>query len=120
MDVCHAQSENNAEAICCEPVGIVQRPAAARFPFMNEKSIQLTERRERLVAQAAAQRMALAQNIELWRIPLARAYQGLAALRYIKSHPRLDSRRRRLACGAAAWPRRKMAGARLGNVADNA
>ncbi|MHB1293172.1 MAG: YqjK-like family protein [Sulfuricella sp.] len=54
---------------------------------MNEKLIRLAERRERLVAQAAAQRMALAQNIEPWRNPLARADQGLAALRYIKSHP---------------------------------
>ena len=54
---------------------------------MNDKLIRLAERRERLVAQAAAQRMALAQNIEPWRIPLARADQGLAALRYIKSHP---------------------------------
>ena len=54
---------------------------------MNDKLIRLAERRERLVAQAAAQRMALAQNIEPWRKPLARADQGLAALRYIKSHP---------------------------------
>ena len=54
---------------------------------MNEKLIRLAERRERLVAQAAAQRMALAQSIEPWRQPLARADQGLAALRYIKGHP---------------------------------
>ena len=54
---------------------------------MNEKLIRLAERRERLVAQAAAQRMTLAQNIEPWRNPLARADQGLAALRYIKNHP---------------------------------
>jgi hypothetical protein len=54
---------------------------------MNEKLIRLAERRERLVAQAAAQRMALAQYIEPWRIPLARADLGLAALRFIKSHP---------------------------------
>jgi len=54
---------------------------------MNEKLIRLAERRERLVAQAAAQRMALAQNIEPWRNPLARADQGLAALRHIKNHP---------------------------------
>lgn len=54
---------------------------------MNDKLIRLAERRERLVAQAAAQRMTLAQNIEPWRNPLARADQGLAALRYIKSHP---------------------------------
>lgn len=54
---------------------------------MNENLIRLAERRERLITQAAAQRIALAQNIEPWRIPLARADQGLAALRYIKSHP---------------------------------
>jgi hypothetical protein len=54
---------------------------------MNDKLIRLAERRERLVAQAAAQRMALAQNIEPWRVPLALADQGLAALRFIKSHP---------------------------------
>jgi hypothetical protein len=54
---------------------------------MNNKLIRLAERRERLVTQAAAQRMALAQNIEPWRKPLARADQGLAALRYIRNHP---------------------------------
>ncbi|WP_173064482.1 YqjK family protein [Sulfurimicrobium lacus] len=47
----------------------------------------MAERRERLIAQAAAQRMALAQGVEPWRIPLARVDQGLAALHYIKSHP---------------------------------
>jgi len=54
---------------------------------MNKKLIRLAERRERLVAQAAAQRMTLAQSIEPWRLPLARADRGLAALRYIKNHP---------------------------------
>lgn len=54
---------------------------------MNEKWVRLVERRERLVAQAAAQRMALAQNIEPWRAPLARVDQGLAVLRYVKRHP---------------------------------
>jgi hypothetical protein len=54
---------------------------------MNMHLIRLAERRERLVEQAAAQRMMLAQNIEPWRLPLARADQGLAALRYIKRHP---------------------------------
>lgn len=54
---------------------------------MNERLIRLAERRERLVAQAAAQRMALAQNIEPLRVPLARADQGLAMLSYIKRHP---------------------------------
>jgi len=54
---------------------------------MNKKLSRLIERREHLVAQAAAQRMALAQEIEPWRVPLARADQGLAALRFIKRHP---------------------------------
>lgn len=54
---------------------------------MNEKLIRLTERRERLVAQAAAQRRTLAQDIEPWRIPLALVDQGLTALRYVRSHP---------------------------------
>ena len=54
---------------------------------MNEKLIRLAERRERLVAQAATQRLALAQNIEPWRVPLARADQGLAVLRHIRRHP---------------------------------
>jgi hypothetical protein len=54
---------------------------------MNEKRIRLAERREHLIAQAAAQRSALAQNIEPWRRPLARVDQGLAALRNILRHP---------------------------------
>lgn len=54
---------------------------------MNQNLTRLTERRERLVAQAASQRAALAQNIEPWRVPLALADQGLAALSFIKRHP---------------------------------
>ena len=47
----------------------------------------LVERRENLIKLAAAQRAALAQNIEPWRIPLARVDQGLTALRAIKRNP---------------------------------
>lgn len=54
---------------------------------MNRNLLRLAERREGLVAQAAAQRTALAQNIEPWRLPLALADQGLAALRFVKRHP---------------------------------
>ena len=54
---------------------------------MNDKLIRLAQRREHLIAQAAAQRMMVAQNIEPWRVPLALADQGLTALRFIKSHP---------------------------------
>jgi hypothetical protein len=54
---------------------------------MNANLIRLAERRERLIAQAEAQRRTLAQDIEPWRIPLALADQGLTALRYFRSHP---------------------------------
>jgi hypothetical protein len=56
---------------------------------MNGKLLQIAERREHLVAQAAAQRGAIARDIEPWRIPLVLTDQGLTALRYIKSHPKL-------------------------------
>ena len=54
---------------------------------MNERLTRLAERRCRLITQAAAQRKTLAQDIEPWRIPLARVDQGLAALRFVRSHP---------------------------------
>ena len=54
---------------------------------MNKKLIRLAERRERLVTRAAEQRVALAQNIEPYRVPLALADRGLYALRYLRSHP---------------------------------
>jgi hypothetical protein len=54
---------------------------------MNPNLTRLAEQRERLVAQAAAQRTALANAVEPWRTPLAIADQGLAALRFIKRHP---------------------------------
>lgn len=56
---------------------------------MKNAAIPLAERRERLLAQAALQRVALAQDIEPWRTPLALADRGLDALRYIKRHPAL-------------------------------
>lgn len=54
---------------------------------MRAKLIRLAEQRERLIAQAAAQRTALGQEFESLRKPLARADQGLAILRYIRHHP---------------------------------
>ncbi len=56
---------------------------------MNKKLARLAERRQQLVAQAAAQRAALAQNLESWRAPLALADRGLLALHYVKRHPSL-------------------------------
>ena len=54
---------------------------------MNQNMTRLAERRERLVAQAAAQRTALAQDIEPWRTPLAWADRGLEMLSVLKRHP---------------------------------
>lgn len=50
---------------------------------------QLTERRERLIAEAAAQRATLARCIEPWRAPLAVADKGVSALHFLKQHPAL-------------------------------
>ena len=54
---------------------------------MNRKLTQLAERREHLVAQAAAQRTALAQHAAPWRAPLALADRGVEALRTVRRHP---------------------------------
>ncbi|MGZ8262289.1 MAG: YqjK family protein, partial [Methylotenera sp.] len=54
---------------------------------MNKKLTRLSERRQQLVAQAAAQRTVLAQNIGPLRSPLALADKGLAAVRYVKQRP---------------------------------
>ena len=54
---------------------------------MSKKLRNLAARREHLVAQAAEQRILLAQNIETWRAPFALADRGLEAVRYIKRHP---------------------------------
>ena len=54
---------------------------------MSTNSARLADRRERLIKQVAAQRIGLAQNIEPWRVPLARVDQGLAALRVIRRNP---------------------------------
>lgn len=56
---------------------------------MNKKLTCLAERRSHLVAQAAAQRNMLAQNMEPWRMRLALADQGMAAFRYVRCSPAL-------------------------------
>lgn len=56
---------------------------------MNSTLNRLAERREYLVAQAAAQRDALAQNMAPWRAPLAVADRGVQALRSLRRHPAL-------------------------------
>lgn len=54
---------------------------------MNVKLAKLEQRRQRLVAQAAAQRVLVAQHIEPWHTPLALADRGLALVHYVKQHP---------------------------------
>ncbi|MEQ1661764.1 MAG: YqjK-like family protein [Thiobacillus sp.] len=54
---------------------------------MNKKLTHLAERRRQLIAQAAAQRTALAHDVAPWRVRLALADRGVAALRYIGRHP---------------------------------
>lgn len=54
---------------------------------MNKKLQILAQRRERLVLDAAKQRVQLAQSIEVWRAPLTLADQCFAAISFIKKHP---------------------------------
>lgn len=54
---------------------------------MNKKLLKLALRRERLVLEAAEQRVRLAQAVDAWRTPLALVDQGLAAISFIKKYP---------------------------------
>jgi hypothetical protein len=56
---------------------------------MNGKLIELAVRRATLVERAATQRVQLSQALAPWRGSLEVADQGLAAVRYIRSHPAL-------------------------------
>lgn len=53
----------------------------------NPKLVAIEARRQILIEAAAAQRVALAQDIEPWRAPLALADQGLRVLRIVRQHP---------------------------------
>jgi hypothetical protein len=54
---------------------------------MNKKLIQLSQRRERLLAQAAAQRIKLTKSAGFLRPHLLLVDRGIATLRYLKRHP---------------------------------
>ena len=56
---------------------------------MNGKLTQLAERRKRLVAQAELQRALLTTNLAPWRERLSLADRGIAAVRFVRSHPAL-------------------------------
>lgn len=54
---------------------------------MNKTLIRLAERRAFLIGESERQRDALSQESIPWRIMLARADEGIAVVRYVKSHP---------------------------------
>jgi hypothetical protein len=56
---------------------------------MNGKLTRLAERRRLLIAQAEAQRTALAHNLAPWRARLSLADRGIAAVRYVRNRPGL-------------------------------
>ena len=56
---------------------------------MNQKLTRLAERRNQLIDRAAAQRSALAHNVEPLRARLALVDRGVNAVRYIRRHPAL-------------------------------
>lgn len=56
---------------------------------MNKRARHLAAKRERLVAQAAQQRIMLAQQMEPWRARLAVADQGVTVARTLGRHPLL-------------------------------
>lgn len=53
----------------------------------NSKLVAIEARRQILIEAAAAQRVALSQDIEPWRAPLALADHGLRVLRVVRRHP---------------------------------
>lgn len=53
---------------------------------MNDRLIELAERRASLVARAAIQRDDLMQILSSWRSPLAMADQALLVIHYIRSY----------------------------------
>jgi hypothetical protein len=54
---------------------------------MNRKLAQLAERRQQLAAKAAAQRTAVALEMEPWHARLALADRGMAVFQYVRQHP---------------------------------
>jgi hypothetical protein len=54
---------------------------------MSNKLLELAQRRERLIQEAADQRVQLTQAVDVWREPMALIDKGVAALSFIKKHP---------------------------------
>lgn len=58
-----------------------------RNKLTDLKLANLAKRREHLIAEAAAQRLMLKQQIEPLRAPLILLDRGISAVRYVKNHP---------------------------------
>jgi YqjK-like protein len=56
---------------------------------MNEKMFELKQSRGELLARIAAQREQMTEIGMHWRIPLALADEGVAAVRFLRCHPLL-------------------------------
>lgn len=56
---------------------------------MNEQMREVMQRRGELLVRIAAQREQVGQIGTRWQSPLALADQGLAAVRFLRSHPAL-------------------------------
>ncbi len=54
---------------------------------MNHSLQKIAEKRQRLIALIASQRVFFAQNADSLRKPVSMADKGLNVLRYIKHHP---------------------------------
>lgn len=79
---------------------------------MNDELKNLELKRQRLIAQAALQRILLTQDADALRKPLAMADKGLSVFRYIKQHPILVAGATLLSIskptGIAKWLRRSL------------
>jgi hypothetical protein len=56
---------------------------------MNERILELRQRRGELLARIDAQRGQLAEFASAWERPLALADQGVSILRFLRGHPLL-------------------------------
>lgn len=54
---------------------------------MNQQILEVMQRRAELLARIASQREQMAEIREDFKTPLALADKGLAAVRYLRSHP---------------------------------
>ena len=56
---------------------------------MNSQMLAVMQRRGELLARIAAQREQMTETGARWQAPLALADQGLAVMRFLRSHPAL-------------------------------